>query len=398
MRGRFVVRTWASNPALYAPARYRRACRYEAFIPDPLAGSDFDLPSTIAGVVSDAEQAILRLEAAPAHALAPFARLLLRTESIASSRVEGIQVGVRQLAAADARRESGARVSPSVREVMGNIDAMQLAIDQAAAADRIGIEHIRALHRTLLSGGPLERIAGVIRTEQNWIGGNDHNPCGAEFVPPPPEEVEPLLDDLCAAMADDALPPVVQAALIHAQFETIHPFEDGNGRTGRALIQLVLRRRGIARGRVPPISVVLSARREQYIAGLTAFRQGDVSRWIEYFAAATARAAGLALAYARAVEGLQETWRARLSEASAPRADAAAWALIDLLPGHPVITASAAEEATGRAKSAIHHALAALEACGVLIPLSESRRNRAWEAAGLIDLLEQLGEGIAPGG
>src|SRR5690606_1609012 len=99
--------------------------------------------------------------------------------------------------------------------------------------------------------------------------GNDYNPCGAAFVPPPPEEVPDLLDDLCRAVDEHTLPPLVQAAVVHAQFETIHPFEDGNGRTGRALVQVVLRRRGLSPSFVPPISVVLARHREAYIEGLS---------------------------------------------------------------------------------------------------------------------------------
>jgi Fic family protein len=392
MRGHLVSRTWQWNPTLYAPARYRRACRYEAFIPDPLAGDRFDLSSSVIGVVSDAEQAIVRLNASPSPALAPLARLLLRTESIASSRVEGIQVGIRQLA----RAESAGAAAPTVREVLGNIDAMQLAIDQAASSDAVGVEHLTAIHRTLLEKTHHHTIAGVLRTGQNWIGGNDHNPCGADFVPPPPEHVRPLLEDLCEALADETLPPLVQAALVHAQFETIHPFDDGNGRTGRALIHLVLRRRGIADRYVPPISVVLAAERRRYIDGLTLFREGRVGEWVEQFAAAAARASGLASAHLNAVEALKEDWRRRLSEHGAPRSDAAAWALIDILPAHPAITAPHAVAVTGRARAAVHNAVQQLVECGVLLPLTASRRNRVWEPVGLVELLEGLEAGRGP--
>jgi Fic family protein len=118
---------------------------------------------------------------------------------------------------------------------------------------------------------PHPHLAGRIRTVQNWIGGNDYNPCGADFVPPP-EHVGDLLDDLCAAVNDDVLPSLIQAALVHAQFETIHPFEDGNGRAGRALIHVVLKRRGVATHYVPPISALFANSRQRYIDGLTAFR------------------------------------------------------------------------------------------------------------------------------
>jgi Fic family protein len=396
MRGTLITKTWEWDPTLYAPPRYRRACNYKAFIPDALTGFEFDLTSRVAGVVSDAEQAIMTLNASARPALAPLARLLLRTESIASSKVEGMQVGIRQLARAESRLETGGKASSTILELLGNIDAMQLAVDDVATAERMGIEHLAEIHRKLMANAPNPHLAGMVREDQNWIGGNDYNPCGADFVPPPAEHVESLLRDLCEATADDSLPPLVQAAMIHAQFETIHPFDDGNGRTGRALVHVVLRRRGIAASYVPPISVVLATERDRYIRGLTEFRSGDVGSWVEQFAAAAARAAGLAADYLEAVTVLMDEWRRQLAEEAAPRSDAAAWAVIEVLPAHPVITAPVAAAVTGRAKAAIHQAIRQLADCGVLKPVSESKRNRSWEAVGLLDLLEGLESGKAP--
>ncbi|MBI4541218.1 MAG: Fic family protein [Gemmatimonadetes bacterium] len=395
-RGRFITLVWEHNPTLYAPPKYRRACKYEAFIPEPIAGMDISLDARIAGVVSDAENAIRDLNAVSQSALAPLARLLLRTESIASSKVEGVQLGVRDLARAEVRVESGGQVGSTALEILANIDAMELAIHQAAAVERFSVEEILAIHRRLMEKAPNAHTAGRIRTVQNWIGGNDYNPCGADFVPPPSEHLDALLEDLCNAINDDTLSPLVQAALVHAQFETIHPFDDGNGRTGRALIHVVVRRRGIAPLYVPPISVVLASQRDRYIEGLTRYRAGELGLWLEHFAAAAARSAQLAAAYLEAVRGLIDRWREQLAAARAPRADAAAWAVIDMLPAHPVISAPAAAAATGRAKSAIHQAIAELEDAGVLLPLSQSKRNRSWEAAGLLDLLASLEVGEPP--
>jgi Fic family protein len=396
MLGRLVAKTWRPDPSLYASAKYKRPCSYQAFVPDLLDGLDFELPVTVLGVVSDAERAVLRLNESPQAALEPLARLLLRTESIASSKVEGLQVDARQLARAEARTQMSERVSSAAREAIGNIDAMQLAVDETARVERITIDHLTAIHARLMASSPNPRIAGCLRSSQNWIGGNDYNPCGADFVPPPPEHVRPLLDDLCAAIDDDALPPLVQAAIVHAQFETVHPFDDGNGRVGRVLVHVILRRRGLARAYVPPVSVALAAGRDRYIEGLTHYRMGEVALWVEQFAAATAHAAGLASEYLVAVEHLIAEWRERLTSFAAPRADAAAWALIDVLPSHPVITTRAAQSATHRAKSAVHHAVEQLVAAGVLEPLSTSKRNRAWEASGLLDLLEGLEAGRLP--
>ena len=129
--------------------------------------------------------------------------------------------------------------------MLGNIDAMTWAVDAVGPGDAVTVDMLLETHRLLMAGGRLEEHGGHLRTVQNWIGGSGYNPCSAAFVPPPPEYVPYLLEDLCDFCNDDSLPALAQAALVHAQFETIHPFVDGNGRAGRALIHLVLRRRGL---------------------------------------------------------------------------------------------------------------------------------------------------------
>jgi hypothetical protein len=159
----------------------------------------------------------------------------------------------------------------------------------------------------------------------------------------------------------------------------------------------VLRRRGVAEDYVPPISVVLARARERYIEGLTSYRDDRVEEWIEHFAIAAASAARLASAYLEAVADLTDRWRAQLAAtAKAPRSDAAAWALIECLPAHPTLTAPVAAAATGRSKPQVYVALEQLEAAGVLVALTDGRRNQLWEPAGLIDLLEGLESGESP--
>lgn len=398
MPGQTVHRIWQSNQAHDAPAKYRRACGYQAFIPDRLVDLTLRLPLDVAGLVAEAEAGVRSLNAPAQNALRPLARLLLRTESIASSKVEGVQMGVRELARAEARMETGGKGSLTATDILANVDAMEVAIAEAAATERFGQEAILSIHRRLMAHDPRPRIAGRFRTGQNWIGGNDFNPCGADFVPPPPEEVPALLEDLYASINADLHPPMVQAALVHAQFETLHPFDDGNGRTGRALIHVILKRRGVAPSYVPPISVILAAGRERYVEGLTRFRQDaeGVVTWIERFATAAARSAALARRYLDEVQELQNEWREQLRSASSPRIDAAAWEVINVLPAHPVITAPVAAAATGRSKAPIYEALAQLEAAGVLTPLSQSKRNRSWEAVGMLNLIAGLEAGSMP--
>ncbi len=395
MRGRYERRAWPARPELTeAPPRYRRACEYEIFLPEPLEADAYDLPGELATVVAEAELAISHLNHS-APQLAPLARLLLRTESIASSKVEGMQVDAKQLARAEVRDDIGRKASIEAREILANVDAMQFAIEETSSVKRISPYEIVAVHRVLMERSN-HKIAGRLRDEQNWIGGNDFNPCGADFVPPPPESVEVLLDDLCRFCERDDLPTLVQAALAHAQFETIHPFDDGNGRTGRALVQVILKRRGLAPAYVPPISVVLARGKERYIRGLTAYRENRVVEWIEVFSLAAAEASKLAEQYLKKVTELQEQWRAQLKEKVNPRSDAAAWSLIDVLPAHPVVTLPVGVAATRKSKPAINSAIPELVSAGVLRPLSLSRRNRAWEASELLDLIVDLEEGVSP--
>jgi Fic family protein len=387
VRGSLLHRVWQHDPTLYAPARYRRACAYDAFLPIPIADLSLELPGDLVGVISDAEKAIVELNRQPAPELTSLARLLLRTESIASSKVEGMQVDARTLARAEANQEAGRRVGSETAEILANVDAMHLSIDRAATTTGIRLDDLVDIHRTLLTRAPNAHIAGRLRTVQNWIGGNDDNPCGADFVPPPPEDVPRLLDDLCTFVSGDTLPPLVQAAIAHAQFETIHPFDDGNGRTGRALVQIVLRRRGLAPRFVPPISVILARDKPRYIDGLIAFRADRIADWLTTFSVAAAQAALLASRYGARVLALRDDWRARLRAASNPRADAAAWAIIDVLPAHPVVTVPIAIAATRRTPPAVTRGVAELERAGVLRRLGHSARNRAWEADGLLELI-----------
>lgn len=259
-----------------APTRRDRlSCDYSVYLPDRVAGRTFALDGDVAAEVADAEAEIVRLDAS-ATALAgteALARLLLRAESVASSRIEGLEVGGRRLLRADAARRAGEAVRDvTAIEVLGNIEAMAWCVGEASEGRSFALQTLLEAHRRLVAGTRLDRYGGWVRDVQNWIGGSDFNPCSAAFVPPPPEAVRGLLEDLIAFCNEDSLPAVAQAAIAHAQFETIHPFVDGNGRAGRALVHVVLRRRGLAPRVLPPVSLVLATWPDEYVAGLSATR------------------------------------------------------------------------------------------------------------------------------
>ena len=320
-----VRRHWITEAEPGVARRDRRSCDYEAYVPDLLTGRKLLFEGSTAADIADAERAVAVMDTGASTLVdtEALARILLRAECVASSRIEGLEVGARRLLRAEAAIDLGEEPADvTAAEVLGNIDAMSAAIRHIKPEDPITIESMLDFHRRLLSGTRLEAHAGRIRSEQNWIGGSDYNPCSAAFIPPPPEYVRGLLEDLCEFCNDDELPAVAQAAMAHAQFETIHPFVDGNGRTGRALIHFVLRRRGLATRVLPPISLVLATWAKDYVEGLQGTRyrgpvssvraQSGINVWVGRFAAACVRAAADAAGFEKRSRLLQEEWRAQV--------------------------------------------------------------------------------------
>ena len=401
-----VIRThWQSEASAGLPRRDRQSCEYEAYVPDPLMGRVIVLDGGVAADVADAEAAITRLnlEARALVDTEALARLLLRAESVASSRIEGLEIGPRRLLEAEAARILGQSSSDvTAAEVLGNIDAMVYAVSSVRSEEELRLEQLLGIHRRLLAGSRLEDSGGKIRREQNWIGGSSYNPCSAAFVPPPPGLVHGLLVDLCRFCSDDSLPAVVQAALAHAQFETIHPFIDGNGRTGRALIHLILRRRGLAARVLPPVSLVLATWATDYVAALqgtryrgqpaSAVAHEGLNRWVRLFATACRRAVDDAAGFDARVQGIEAVWRGRLSPV---RADSATDRLLRALPGAPVLTVRAAADLISRSLRATNEAIARLSAAEVLTQVTVGRRNRAFEARELIDAFTDLERQLA---
>jgi Fic family protein len=400
-----IKRRWRSEVGSGVSRKDRLSCEYEAYVPDLLAGRRIVLDGDVAADVVDAEVAIARLnvEASALIETEALARILLRAESVASSRIEGLEVGAGRLLRAEAARELGGHVKDlTAGEVLANVDAMRFAVDSVGAGDEIGLEQLLEVHRRLLGGTILRQHAGKVRDVQNWIGGSSYNPCSAAFVPPPPEHVPDLLEDLCAFCNEDSLPAVAQAAIAHAQFETIHPFADGNGRTGRALIHLILRRRDLAT-RVPvPISLILATRAEDYVAGLTSARyrgpatsraaHEGINLWIGRFAVACSRAVADASAFERRTERIHAGWRKRLGRV---RQGSATDLLLRALPGAPLFTVPGAAALIGRSYIAVNEAIARLLDANVIRQVSVGRRNRAFEARGIVAAFTDLERRLA---
>ena len=386
----YVEQRWVGEPGAYGGRRSRTSFVYRAYVPDPIAELGITLPGDVGLLISDAEGEIRILNAGHGvRGLEAVGPLLIRAESVASSRIEGLELSQRNLARAlfDPEATKG-----TARTVAGNVRAMAAALEIGDRRRRLRVADIIDIHRALLVGTDDASIAGQVRAVQNWIGGRLNSPLDAEFVPPPPDRVAALLDDLAAFLNRDDLPAVVQAAIAHAQFETIHPFVDGNGRVGRCLIHVVLRRRGLAPRVVPPISIVLAANARAYVQGLTAYRDGDPVEWSRSFAYTCRLAAAASTRLAERIDELIASWRER---AGSPRKGSSAARLIELLPSYPILDVASAQRALSVSNEAARLALASLEAGGVVRQITAGRYRRAWAAEDLFELLNEYEHGLA---
>jgi Fic family protein len=318
--------------------------------------------------------------------------MLLRGESLASSRIEGLTLSHRRLAQALFDPKSA---DETAKAVLGNIAALETAIKLASGSERIGVEQIKAIHATLLRHTRDEKIAGKFRIGQGWIGGREDSPAKAEYISPPAEEVARLMEDLCVFMERRDMPVLVQAAIAHAQFETIHPFADGNGRVGRCLIHALLRKRGLAKTFVPPTSMILAANTKAYVGGLSDYRRGDMGEWCALFAQATRQSARLGEQLVEKFDQLEEKW---LEQAGQPRARSTARAVIHLLPGRPVVDAGSVAESLGVSEFTAREALKSLEVAGVLKLTRITSWRRAWAAKEVFDLMNRFEKTLAETG
>lgn len=388
--GQFVERRWEGSPGAYGGRRARASFTYQAYVPDRIAPLDPPTTFEAAEAVATADQAVRELNAAGSvTGLEAIGALLLRSESIASSRIEGYELSQRNLARAliDPRAARG-----TAKTVAANVVAMEEAIALGEVQRPLAAEDIRDVHRTLMADETARVTPGEFRREQNWIGGRLDSPIDARFIPPPEDHIEGLMRDLVAFINRDDLPAVAQAAIAHAQFETIHPFLDGNGRVGRCLIHVVLRRRGIAPRFVPPVSIVLASRANVYVDGLVGYRDGRISEWCASFAGACERAASLSTDLADAIAKLEAAW---FDRAGRPRRDSAAARIIAALPAQPITSAATIRAAIGASHQRALDGLKVLADAGVVRQITEGGYDRQYAADDLFALLEAYEDRIA---
>ncbi len=378
--GAFEKKFWDSD------SWYGKSGAYSAYVPDMLAGAQMALDQGVSKAVAEATALMRELDCS-AEVLTdtePIARLLMRSEALASSRIEGMTVPAKKILEIEALDELGVTHRLDSTEVMAlaNIAAMRAAVEAVGRGDEITLESLCEVNRMLTEGSQAADQGGKLREVQNWVGGSDYSPVGAAYVPPSPELVGGLLRDLVDFCNTSGLPALAKAAVAHAQFESIHPFVDGNGRTGRALIQMVLRREGAAEHTVPPISLALATDRPAYIEHLMAFRADGVASYetgacqdlISFFAEKTVEACNIAMVFERRIRALQQGWRERVS----PRSGSAAERLLSVLPGNPVVSVASAARLCSRSNEAVRNAIPALVDTGVLHQTSKNRKSNIY--------------------
>ena len=364
-------------------ARMKARGPYRAAVLPQIGRHQFKLSADVLAEAEDALVEIARFDAELSATkfgddseFAPLAAVLLRTESVSSSQIENVTAGAKALAMATIHETAGA----NAQLVAANVTAMQRAIEMA---DELSVSTILAAHAALMQGHEYA-LPGELRRSQVWIGSNAPTPHTASFVPPHHDRVRPAMDDLVAFCHRTDLPVLVHAAVAHAQFETIHPFADGNGRTGRALVHVLLKRAGTTRRITVPVSAGLLGDTNAYFRALTAYRDGEVDPIVSIFAAATFSAVANGRRLNGDIADVFALWEHNLSA----RSDSAAWRALPYLLRQPAVTIKAIEEATGVSNPAASRAVQRLEADGILAPARPGRRNRVWLATDVLDALD----------
>lgn len=354
---------------------------YKRSVPPQISAAKFALSSEVASDVAEASSEIARFDAEMGRELGSFGAILLRSESLSSSRIEQLTASARAIATA----ESGAAGSSSNAElIVANTHAMQRAIELASQLD---VDSIRTIHRTLMQTEMTN--AGEWRTVQNWIGPGRSGPRMADFVPPSPERVPKLMDDLVAFMDRTDVPVIASAAISHAQFETIHPFEDGNGRTGRAMLHAYLRRKGLTTSATVPISAGLLANVGSYFDALSHYRDGQPNAIIAQVAQASVHAVGLGRDLVHDLRSVRESWNDKLIV----RRNSDAWRLADLLVSRPVVTRESVARDLGVLENNVDRAIRPLVDAGILVASGAASRGRkVWRSPEVLAELDAFAE------
>lgn len=371
---------WEPQGVRYASAALPKYSTYRPAVPANIADLVPDLPPLVLAEAESASREITRFDAELGGEIAPFAAVLLRSESAASSQIENLTASARAIAEAEL---PGGKAKHNAEMVVANTAAMQAAI---ALSDTVDANAILAMHRALMANEP-RHTPGEFRTEPVWIGGGS-TPIRATFVGPRHELIPGAIDDLLTFAQRADVPALPQIAMAHAQFETIHPFTDGNGRTGRALVQAMLRNKGLTHQVTVPVSAGLLADTDSYFAALTAYRDGDAAPIIERFS----RASVLAIANGRQlvaeIRGIRQRW----NDVITARSDSAVWKVADLLTRRPVVNAALLAQELGIESTNAHRYLNPLAETGILVETTSGPRNQVWRSPEVLAALDAFAD------
>ncbi|MDI2037130.1 Fic family protein [Paenarthrobacter nitroguajacolicus] len=381
-------------PGMYSRAEVERQTGpYQAAVTARIANWTPEISGQDAADVEDATRQLVRFDKHAQQtlgtdnpALGPMTAILLRTESASSSQIEQLTTSAKQLALA----EIDAGHKANALTVIGNVRAMEAALQ---LADDINEDSILAMHRALMlhQQGFDPAGAGRFRDEQVWIGPGQAGPRTAEFVAPHHSRIHGAITDLVKFIQRPDISVLVQVAVSHAQFETIHPFPDGNGRTGRALAQSILRNKGLVGSTAVPISAGLLVNTGRYFAALGSFRNGDAGPIVREFAGAARIAATTGTRLVDDLVAQLEESRARLAGL---RADAAAWRVLPALIGQPAVNTRFLMTELGLGEMAALRALDTLSGRGVLVETSGQGRKRVWQHRGIFEVLDSYAADI----
>jgi Fic family protein len=356
-------------------------------IPPEIAGLAYSPTAGTAEAIAEAAAEVTRTDSGVGERLRSLDRFLIRTESVSSSKIERVEAGADDFV----RALAGVRANASATSMVAATEALASLAAAAGESRRIELAALLDAHAALMRDDPMDgRYAGEFRTVQNWIGGSDFSPRDAVHVPPPPALVPRLMADLLEFADRDDLPVIAQAAIVHAQFESIHPFTDGNGRIGRALINAVLRRRGLTSTTVVPIASALVADTAGYFALVNRYRDGH----LDDFVTGLARAAVIAAQESRVSAGhlldLPTEWAERVTF----RAGSAGAKLLAALLDQPVLTVDSALAITGHTDAAVYGAMDRLIEADIVREVTGRKRDRIWAASDVVGELDDLNRRI----
>lgn len=357
-------------------AREQMAQPYRAAVPPDIADLDVRLPRSTAAAAEEASVLVRAFDAEIGHDIAPFGSILLRSESASSSEIERLTSGAKQIALA----KLGEDAKRNATQIVGNVHAMQAAI---RLSERLDAGSVLEMHRALLQDAE-PGIAGRWRTQQVWIGGGGYSPHRAAFVPPHADRVVPAIHDLVAFLAREDVPALQHAALAHAQFETIHPFPDGNGRTGRALVHSLLRKRALTRSVTVPVSAGLLVDTRAYFDALTAYRLGDPAPIVDTLAQASFDAVANGRVLVHELREVRAGWVSSIRA----RSDSSVWPLVDLVLRQPVLHTGLVQHELGISHTNAMKAIGRLVEVGALAEVGGRRRSILWQSAQVLAALD----------